>query len=268
MKQFKEINGITICYDDSMEFDKKPLLLFHGLNGNKEAMYIIRDMFKDEHRTICVDTRGHGESTHPENYSLSDHAKDVHALIDALGLEKVNILGYSMGSYISLAVAEYKSDNIEHLILLCTKPSGKTSSVEKIAKERGLDVRNLTPEQLAQITLSCAFAPSTLIKIKNKEFDASVINGQKNGVELTPIEKEAESKSLANFDLTNDLDKVNCKTLVIAGEYDGINPKELGKEVANGIKDSQYVVIEDAGHMVPYEKPQVFTSVVKSFLGN
>ena len=266
MKQFKEINGITICYDDTMEMDKKPLFLFHGLTGNKETMYMFRDIFKDQYRTICVDTRGHGESTHPEVYTLRDHGLDAHALIEALGFEKVNILGYSMGSYVALQIAEIKSDNIDRLILLCTKPSGKTSSVEKLAKERGIDMKSLTPQQLQQIILSSAYAPKTLEKMKTGEFDPSTINAGINGVQLTPEEKEAESKSLANFDLTNDLDKVNCKTLVISGEFDGINGPELGEIVAKGIKGSKYVMIKDAGHMVPYEQPEEFIKVVREFL--
>ena len=70
-----------------------------------------------------------------KNKNISQKIKstvNINALIEALGLEKVNILGYSMGSYVALQTAEIKSDNIDHLILLCTKPSGKTSKRKRI----------------------------------------------------------------------------------------------------------------------------------------
>ena len=208
MKHFIEINGVTICYDDTEEKDKKPLFLYHGLTGCKETMYFMRDVLKEDYRIITVDSRGHGESSHPKEYTLSDHGDDVHELIKALGFSKVDILGYSMGSYISLCAAEKKSDDIDHLILLCTKGAGKTSSVERIAKEKGLDLRTLTPKQLQEMILSSAFAPSTLAKMKSGEF---VYAPESSGVVLNEEEKASESASLANFDLLDDLDKVSCK---------------------------------------------------------
>ncbi len=263
MKQYIKINGVVICYDDTMETDKKPLLLYHGLTGSKEVMYFMRDELKKDYRIITIDARGHGESSHPAEYSLSDHGDDVHALIKALGLAKADILGYSMGSYIALCAAEKGSDDIGHLILLGTKGAGKTSSVERIAKEKGIDMKTLSTEDLQKMLLACAFAPKTLEKMKTGEF---VYTPDTSGIVLSEEEKASESRSLADFDLLNDLDKVSCKTLVIAGEYDGINPKEYGKEVADGIEGCRYEVITDTGHMVPYEKPEEFYALVREFL--
>ena len=105
MKKILDINDIKICLDDN-ETDKKPVLLIHGLSSTKEAMYWLRDSLKEEYRVITLDMRGHGESTHPAEYSLEDHVQDVLEVIKELELEKVDIVGYSMGSYIALATAE------------------------------------------------------------------------------------------------------------------------------------------------------------------
>ena len=96
MKKFLDVNGIEICIDDTEDGDTA-LLLIHGLTGNKSTMYPVRDMFKDNYRVITIDTRGHGESTHPKEYTIDDHAADIHGIIKALNLEKVDISGYSMG---------------------------------------------------------------------------------------------------------------------------------------------------------------------------
>lgn len=263
MKQFYEVNGISICVDDTGETGKKPLLLYHGLTGNKESMFYCRDLFCDRYRVICVDTRGHGESTHPAEYSLSDHAHDVHGLIRAMDLGKADVLGYSMGSYVALAAAIVDCSDIGHLVLVATKPSGKTSSVERIAREKGLDISELTADQIMELTLSCALAPQSFEKLKTGELKLDMDFG---GVELNAEEKQAESRSLADFDNSKGYAKVTCKTLVIAGEYDGINPKEQGKKVADGIKQAEYVEIKDASHMLVFEKPAEFTQIVKDFL--
>lgn len=267
MKKFLNVNDIEICVDDTEKGDHI-LLLFHGLTGCKETMYPIRDFFKDEYRVITVDTRGHGESTRPENYNLDDHARDALAIIDELELSDVNILGYSMGSYIALRIAEVDCSNIGHLILLCTKPNGKTSSVARLLKQANLDITQVSQEEMMQVILKASVAPQTFEKIISGEFD---IDGLLNGdadQELSEAEKASEDASLANFDNSKDYDKVNCKTLVIGAEYDGINPPELGREVAENIKNAKFELVKDAGHMIAFEKPEEFTDIVKAFLND
>ena len=265
MERYIEVNGVTLCIDDTMVTDKKALLLYHGLTGSKEAMYEIRDIMQDRYRVICVDTRGHGKSTHPAEYTLEDHAKDVHELIRVLELGKVDIIGHSMGSYVALAAAEMCCEDIDHLVLYSTKPSGKTSSVERILKERGLDIRTLSEEQMIQIIMTFTFAPDSLARIQKGEL---LLPDPSQMPVLSPEEKAIESKSIAGFDNSLGYDKVTCKTLVISGEFDGINSWQEGKEVADGIKGAQFVLIKDAAHMSAMEQPGQFFTAVDEFFNS
>lgn len=267
MKKFLNINDIEICIDDT-EDGENSLLLIHGLTGNKSTMYPIRDMFKDEYRVITIDTRGHGESTRPEQYTIDDHANDIHEIIKELNLQKVNILGYSMGSYIALRAAEVQCDDINNLILVCTKPNGKTSSVARLLKEANLDITQVTQEEMMEVILKASVAPQSLQKIVNGELNIEALLKGDEGQELNESEKAAEDASLANFDNSNDYEKVTCNTLVIAAEHDGINPPELGREVADGIKDAEFELIKDAGHLAVVEQPDEFQKIVKDFLSN
>ncbi|WP_407454313.1 alpha/beta fold hydrolase [Methanobrevibacter sp.] len=267
MKKFLNINDIEICIDDT-EDGENTVLLIHGLTGNKSTMYPIRDMFKDEYRVITIDTRGHGESTRPEQYTIDDHANDIHEIIKELNLEKVDILGYSMGSYIALRAAEVKCDDINNLILVCTKPNGKTSSVARLLKEANLDITQVTQEEMMEVILKASVAPQSFEKIASGELNIEGLLKGDEGQELNEEEKAAEDASLANFDNSNDYDKVTCNTLVIAAEYDGINPPELGREVADGIKDAKFELIENAGHLVVAEQPDEFQNIIKDFLNN
>ena len=265
MKKFLDVNDIRICVDDTEKGDDV-ILLFHGLTGSKEVMYPLRDLLRDEYRVITVDARGHGESTRPKEYTLEDHARDVHEIIKQLGLQKANILGYSMGSYIALNAAELYCDDIDHLILACTKPNGKTSSVARILKEENLDITQVSQEEMMQVILKASVAPQTLEKINNGEIEFEEFFSAGESQELSDEEKAAEDASIANFDNSQDYDKVKCKTLVIGAEYDGINPHELGREVADGIEGAEFELISNSGHMVLLEKPDEFANVVKEFL--
>ena len=265
MKKFLNVNDIEICIDDTEE-GENPLLLIHGLTGNKTTMYPIRDMFKDDYRVITIDTRGHGESTRPKEYTIDDHASDIHEIIKELNLEKVNILGYSMGSYIALRAAEVKSDDINNLVLVCTKPNGKTSSVARLLKEANLDITQVTQEEMMGVILKASLAPQSYEKVINGELSIDEMLNGDGSQELNEEEKAAEDASLANFDNSNDYDKVTCNTLVIGAEYDGINPPELGREVADGIPNAEFELIADAGHLVAIEQTDEFQKIIKDFL--
>lgn len=265
MKKFLNINDIRICVDDTVEGDNA-ILLFHGLTNSKEGMYIIRDMLRDDYRVISVDTRGHGESTRPLRYTLDDHARDALEIIKELELEKVNILGYSMGSYIALRIAQMNCENIDHLILLCTKGSGKTSSVARLLKEEGLDITTVTQDEMMQVILKASFSPQTFEKITSGQLDIEDYFNKDEKQELSSEEKKAEDQSIANFNNMDYLDKVTCKTLVVGAEFDGINPPELGKKVAEGIDGAEFKLIRNSGHMVHLEQPKQLNSVIREFL--
>ena len=265
MIKFVKVNDVEICVDDTLKGEKSVLLL-HGLTGSKEGMYPIRDLLSDDYRVITVDLRGHGQSTRPKQYSIDDHSRDIHEIIKVLNLGKAKILGYSMGSYIALNAAEKYDGDIEHLILLCTKPKGKTSSVARILKEENLDITQISQDEMMQVILSASVAPKTLEKMRKGEFDLNEMLKGDEAQELSAEEKAAEDSSIANFDNSKDYDKVSCQTLVIGAEYDRINPPELGREVAVGIKNARFELIRDAGHMVLFEKPGELQKVVKDFL--
>ena len=264
MKKFLDINNIKICLDDT-ETDKKPILLIHGLSSTKEAMYFFRNALKDEYRVITIDTRGHGESTRPLEYSLDDHVKDVLEIIKELGLEKVDVLGYSMGSYIALATAEENCENIDHLILLCTNPTSKVSNVSYLLGKKGLEYSKITRKEMFEAIYDSFLAPSTLKKMASGEFKLKN-SSYYEITELSPEEKAAEIKSISNFDNSTGYDKVTCKTLVVGAEYDQILPYELGKEVAEHIENAEFKLIKDAGHMVAYEKTDELMAIINDFL--
>jgi len=265
MKKFLNVNDIEICIDDT-EKGEKALILIHGLTANKASMYPIRDMFSDDYRVITVDTRGHGESTRPESYTIDDHARDIHGIIDELELEKAHVLGYSMGSYIALRSAELKCDDIDRLVLVCTKPNGKTSSVARLLKEAGLDITQVSQEEMMDVIMKATVAPETFERIMSGELNPEEFIKGDASLELNAEEKAAEDASLAGFDNSKDYDKVTCPTLVIGCEYDGINPPELGREVAEGIENAEFEFIENSGHLVILEQPEEFQRITADFL--
>lgn len=113
MPTFDSHGGVNIHYTD--EGSGPPILLIHGfasnLEGNWRMTGVIEALVNDGRRVIAIDNRGHGKSDKPHDpakYGIMNMAGDSIALLDHLGLEKVDLMGYSMGGYITAAlITEY-----------------------------------------------------------------------------------------------------------------------------------------------------------------
>jgi pimeloyl-ACP methyl ester carboxylesterase len=114
--------AVEIAYLD--EGQGEPIVLVHGFASNKEANWVgpgwVSTLTRAGKRVIAPDNRGHGQSTRlydPADYHTDRMAEDVVALIDHLALERVDLMGYSMGSRICAFVSVRRPDRVRSLIL-------------------------------------------------------------------------------------------------------------------------------------------------------
>nr|WP_221380082.1 alpha/beta hydrolase [Actinoplanes polyasparticus] len=102
--QYAEVNGINLYYESHGE--GRPLILLHGGLGSGEMFGPIIGQFAEGHRVILVDLQGHGRTADIDRpLHITFMADDVAALIDHLGLEKPDVVGYSLGGGVALQLA-------------------------------------------------------------------------------------------------------------------------------------------------------------------
>ena len=113
-----KLNGRDIQIHDTTVEGERTIVGIHGLSGNAMQLDYYVDEFGQDYRFITMDVYGRGNSKASGNDSnLLSHAEDIKALIAALELEKVILIGYSMGAYISMMVAS-QCPEIQALVLL------------------------------------------------------------------------------------------------------------------------------------------------------
>ncbi|SCL20391.1 Pimeloyl-ACP methyl ester carboxylesterase [Micromonospora rhizosphaerae] len=113
--QYAEVNGVNLYYETHGA--GRPMILLHGGLGSGEMFGPILPTLADRHQVILVDLQGHGRTADVDRpLDITLMADDVAALIDHLGLEKPDVVGYSLGGGVALLVAIRHPDKVGRLV--------------------------------------------------------------------------------------------------------------------------------------------------------
>ncbi len=259
MTEYIELEYIKIAYDEMGEGE--PLILLHGLGGDIREWLLQTPYFSKFYKVIAVDLPGHGSSTLPDKiYNLQDHAKVVLDSVDKLGLEKINLLGSSMGGMISVEFAVNYSDRLDKLVLVSTAARLVESSRDVIMQWIN-SYRELGFDAYFQKEIETIFHPKF---IKENPWVIPLLKDLWKGRSLDTIVWAVQG--LTNWDKLNDLNRITCPTLIIHGEDDRIIPVEEAFKMHENIKNSKIHIFKETGHAVIAEKADEFNEMVIKFL--
>lgn len=99
-----------------------PVVLLHGLGGSSLSWEAVATLLGEEWRVYAIDLRGHGESDWPDEYGFEQMRDDVLEFLDACELDRVGVVGHSMGGVVAYLLAEEHADRVERLVLIETPP--------------------------------------------------------------------------------------------------------------------------------------------------
>jgi 3-oxoadipate enol-lactonase len=210
-------------------------------------------------RVIRFDTRGHGGSPVPAGpYTVEELAADVLALADELGVDQFAFAGNSLGGTIGQQLAADHPDRVRALVLCCTAAKlGESSSWH----ERAGRVRAEGTDWLVDFTRDRWF---------HRDFQTTApqqVDDLLTGLRETPVEGYAACcEALAEFDGRPRLEEIQAPTLVVAGEDDPATPPDLAVEMAEGIPNSDLLVVPRAAHLAGVERPDVVTPAIVEHL--
>jgi len=115
--KYAEVNGINLYYET--HGTGRPLILLHGGLGSGEMFGPVMPMLAERHQVIAVDLQGHGRTADIERpIDVRLMAGDISALIDHLGLDKPDVVGYSLGGGVALQTAAQYPAKVRRLVLV------------------------------------------------------------------------------------------------------------------------------------------------------
>jgi 3-oxoadipate enol-lactonase len=236
-----------------------PLLLVHGLMVTGAMYDHVVDHFGASRRVIVPDLRGHGRSRDlPPPYGVAQLAADLAALLDDLGIDRADVLGYSQGGAVAQELALDHPDRCGRLVLGCTYAFNMASLREKLEGHAApLLVRALGMKRFGRLVFSVGVGD---LPEERKAWLASLIADQDRDLML-----RAWREAMA-FDSRPRLGDICCPTLVLAGAKDTAVPMHHARMLHDGIGGSRLEVVDGAGHALVWTHPDAFTHAVDSFL--
>lgn len=253
-----QINGIELAYRD--EGAGQPMLLVHAFPFNSAMWERQIVEFASGHRLIAPDLRGFGASARGSGAaSLDQHADDLAALLDQLGLDKVAVAGLSMGGYISFALWRRHRERVSALILADTRAGADTEEGKQGREKNARLAEEQGPGALADQMLPKLLSASAAATLRD-EVRQMIESNDRAGVAA------ALRAMAARPDSTALLASIDVPTLVIVGAEDALTPPSQSQAMFEAIPGCQIVEIPGVGHMSNLEAPAAFNSAVDEFL--
>lgn len=248
--QFATSNdGTRIAYQQLGQAGHQvPLVMIVGLSGVKEDWLPLSENLAKHRPVIVIDNRGIGESDIPPGpYTTQIQANDVLAVVNALGLTHIDLLGHSMGGMIAQAFALLYPRQVRKLILASTSHGGPhqapikpeslqafqanpaASAYEKAAKVMEM---NFTPEWIHQHPAHF----ETMVK--------NSLNYKRSGRGMM-----SQMAAASTFNAEEEIKTLNMPVLIIYGTDDQLLDHQNGELLRDKIPGARLVSIKNAGHM-------------------
>lgn len=260
-RKYLEVNSVKLAYIDFG--GTGPLcVLLHGLYGRATTWSSTASWLTKHYHVIGLDQRGHGWSDKPNHAYTRDHyVNDIAAVIQTLSSKPALIIGHSMGALNAWVTAARFPELVSGLVLEDMSASTAIPSPGAYVKD-WLDEWPLPfPTMLAVRSYFDGIRPGLA-----DYFIEVMIEKEDGYYPLFQPEHMIESAiDWGKQDHWQEIDKVQCPTLVVKGSESSYSREEL-REMANRIPQGQYVEIAHANHVVHYDQPEEWHKVVEQFV--
>lgn len=254
-----KMDGYEIHYNVSGKENNDLIVFLHPAFSDHRVFDQQIDFFSKYYRVITIDLIGHGLSKAKKSKDKIDVSSEhIAKILEIKGFDKAHIVGISMGSLIAQYFALEYPEKIKTLTALGGHNINKENKeVAKAQRSYNLSLifraifsmkafRKMTAENICKSEKGQALFYETTSHYERKSF--MVMQGLQNVI-----------KDRKNI-------KTEYPTLILTGEFDIELAKKMSKEWHTDLENSEYFIIENAGHCANIDKPLVFNKVVKEFI--
>lgn len=251
----------SLYYQDHQPASNHTVLLLHGLGVSSDSWALqIPALVESGLRVIAPDTRGFGRSGYPGRASIALMVQDFIALLDALQIDRADVVGLSMGGTQALQLALDHPTRVRRLVLANTFASLRPRSL----KVWSYFILRFGMVHLLGIETQANYVANRIFPLPEQEIVRQEMIAQVR--QASPAGYRAAMRSLGLFDVTQRLGEIRLPTLVITGDRDTTVPPGVQSILVQRIPGARQSVIYGAGHAASVEDPAAFNQALISFL--
>jgi pimeloyl-ACP methyl ester carboxylesterase len=262
--------GIDFAYRRFGRPAAVPLVLLQHFRGNLDNWDpALTDALATGREVILVDYPGVGSSTGAPGTTIAETARQTIAFVTALGLDRIDLLGFSIGGFVAQEIALIRPTLVRRLVLAATGPKG-APGMHGWRDDIGDAARGESkPENLLYIM----FAHTGTSQSKGNEFLGRFLQRQDGrDAPTTDAARDAQYDAIVEWGIPDHsalqrLTGIQCPTMVIQGDDDLMIPTKLSHLMAGLIPDAQIRIYPDAGHGFLFQYPAEVGAEVTRFLG-
>ncbi len=249
--KYSKINGLRIYYE--IDGDGDPMLLLHTAGTDGRVWRKMIESLPAGYKTIVPDLPGHGKSWPWTNWrktrvDVRFYADAISGLVEELNLDRIVLLGCSIGADIALMLTTIIGNRIE--LAICAEGAGKTNTfVEQ-------DILKTDPGSV------------------ERAFDFCGRDASKDSIEDLIWIRSSNNRDIYigdllawnNFDIMAKLPSINNKIILLRGEDDPVVSETMIRDTSAKLKHSKYMTMSGFGHYPMIEKPAEFAKIVDSII--
>jgi pimeloyl-ACP methyl ester carboxylesterase len=263
-----KVNGLAFAFRELGTGSGVPLVLLHHITaGLDDWDPSILDGIAANRRVIAFDNRGVGRSEGKTPDDVTAMARDAESFIEALGLTKVDLFGFSLGGFVAQVIAQERPALVRKIILAGTGPAGGTG-IAKIGEVlQGAMQRSAAEKKHPKTFLF--FTPSRFSQKSAEEFLARL--NERTAEKDAPVSNEtiqAQAVAITKWGLSpaNDLKAIAHPVLVANGDEDIMFPTVNSFELFQRLPNAKLSIFPDASHGGIFQYPVEFVRQAAAFL--
>ncbi len=265
--------GLSLHHLDWGNTGRPPLVLLHGIRLHAHVWNHFSRANRAGHHVLALDQRGHGDSSWapPGHYHLHDYTEDLAAVLDARGLKRVTLIGHSLGARVCMLFTHLHPERVQRLVLV-DMGAGLPSAVA------GMDFSRVTetppPRDYGSLEEATAYLQGILRLAPPALIEESVVHGMRRNDEGRYVWKYDPSlggrpqprPGTREWDLWEVVKTIGCPTLLLYGALSKVVTPEIAGRMGQDMPRCRVERVEQAGHALFTDQPEVFASSVGRFL--
>ncbi|MGE3077320.1 MAG: alpha/beta fold hydrolase [Dehalococcoidia bacterium] len=269
---FVEANGIRHHLVARGAPGSPVVMMLHGLAGQARVFDSIANHLAAKYHVYCLDVRGRGESAwgSPDGYAVDTYVEDLEAVRDALGLQRMSLVGTSMGGLITMQYAPKHPERVAKAVLNDVGPEVDPKGLERIlsyvggAPEMFADLKAVIRYYKEHYAPMVEHMPDDQIS----EFARHNVRRSDTGVYVWKMDPAVRTTLAAPPAVTpwEALKGMTCPTLILRGANSDVLSADIAKRMLEALPGAKLVEVPGVGHAPVLSEP-VSVKALDEFLG-